>query len=144
MKNEKEINNWEERFEESWFGMLEDSEKTIDAHIAMVHLHDLTEKSENPRVLEKIERCLNVANDSQKELILKEAILLRLSYYFYPLFEQEKYQEEVTSEGIDSVANLLGEMVENHNNKDDDFVRMCKDTFVKTINLKEINQNEKL
>ncbi len=141
---EKEINNREKRFEDKLFDDLQESKTIVDTHVTMVNILDLTERSQNPRVLEKIGRCLDVVRDSQKDLVLRESILLRVSHDLYPLFEEEEYQKGITQEGIGDVANSLGEILETHPQEDDDFAKVCKNTFIKTINLKEKNNDGKL
>ncbi len=141
---EKEINNWEKKFEDNLFDDLQESKTIVETHVTMVNILDLTERSQNPRVLEKIGRCLDVVKDSQKDLVLRESILTRVSYYLYPLFEQEEYQEGITSEGIKDVANSLGGIIDSHPEEDDILADTCRDIFIKTINLKEKNNNGKL
>ncbi len=141
---EKEKNNWEKIFEDNLFDDLQESKTVVDIHLTMVNILDLTERSQNPRVLEKIGRCLDVVKDSQKDLKLRESILLRVSHYLYPFFEEEEYQEEITTEGIKNVANSLGGIIDSHPEDNDVFADTCKNIFIKTINLEEKNNNGKL
>jgi hypothetical protein len=88
----------------------------------------------------KIEGCVNILANNEKEFSIKDLIISRLLQDFYPI---AKVSDEVIEiKQITKVANSLGKIIIEYDEKDS-YRNKCKEAFFQTITLNEKTNNGK-
>jgi hypothetical protein len=85
----------------------------------------------------KIEGCVNILKNNEKEFSIKDLIISRLLQDFYPIARVS--EEVIETKQITKTANTLGKIIIEHDEKDT-YKNKCKEAFIQTIILNEKNK----
>jgi hypothetical protein len=128
-------NFWEKYYIEK----LEDSIIPWETNFYLKELKELAKLSDKPNYISKIKGCLNIVQNPDKDIKIREIIVGKLGEDFIPSIDED----ELCEKNIRDISNQLGYIIDKHK-PEDSFKEKCKETLVETIALREriYNANE--